>query len=529
MVEPRVAVAGNCVSRREVLAIAVLLAIGWFVFQGNVGFRPQDEGYLWYNARQTVSGGVPVRDFRSYDPGRYYWLAGWFALLGDSYSAFRLSLLIVQSIGLWFGLMLIRKAGGRRWLLVAYGTALLLWMFPRYKCFEHALVLGILFFASGLMEKPDPPRHFAAGVAVGCAALFGKNLGVYFFLGLFSLILFLEWKTGKNAWPRKCTAFFSGVFAGYLPMIGMMLFVPGFFAAFVDSIVRIFGPFAPVKYVPVPWPWKVPLAALSFVDKMRGLIGGTSFVVLFIFIAIGIAYVFISRRSSTPARSLLTACIFIGAPLLHHVGGRANFLHLAQGIHPLLAGLVAGVIAARNRRRNFLAGLATLLFVAFAALPALLSIEVTTDLQKLKGTVTGTNRFVPYRIGRKMFWLPKFQSDSLAMTTRFLSQRMGPGENILIAPYEPGLYCLLGKKSPLWDAYPIHLAPCDEQMQGIRDMESKNVVWALVDLREMDGIKERSFPFTHEWLWGYILREFVAVDFPGSMSQVLFHRRAISP
>lgn len=58
-------------------------------------------------------------------------------------------------------------------------------------------------------------------------------------------------------------------------------------------------------------------------------------------------------------------------------------------------------------------------------------------------------------------------------------------------------------------------------------MESNNVNWALIDTWALDKIKDRSFPFTHELIWRYILREFDPVDCPGlSKSQILFRRRA---
>lgn len=144
----------------------------------------------------------------------------------------------------------------------------------------------------------------------------------------------------------------------------------------------------------------------------------------------------------------------------------------------------------------------------------------------LKGKVLGKNKFVQYRIYHNTFWLPRTQVNDLNMFMRSLSRQMRPDENILIAPYAPGLYCLLNRKSPIWDAYPIHLAPSDEQMRSIRDMEIKNVRWALIDTFSMDKIKERSFPFTHELIWRYILREFEPIDCPGlSKSQILFRRR----
>jgi hypothetical protein len=147
-------------------------------------------------------------------------------------------------------------------------------------------------------------------------------------------------------------------------------------------------------------------------------------------------------------------------------------------------------------------------------------------LQKLKGTVLGASKFVRFEIDQNTFWVPEMEANYLNTVTRFLSRQMRPDENILIVPYATGLYCLLNKKSPIWDAYPIHLAPFDEQTRSIRDMEIKNVRWALIDTLPSDKIEERSFPCTHELIWRYIQREFEPIDCPGlSKSQILFRRR----
>ena len=257
------------------------------------------------------------------------------------------------------------------------------------------------------------------------------------------------------------------------------------------------------------------------------MIGGFSFIVFFLFYIVGTVHVFLSKRPFSRAKSLLAVSIFIGVPLLYHVCGRANYGHLAQGIHPMLIGLIAVVVSARINGRKIPAVMAMLLFVALTSIPVLFSAEVMTALQKVKGTVLGTGKFVRYEIDQNTFWVPKTQADSLILMTRFLSENMNSGDNILIAPYAPGLYCLLNKKAPIWDAYPLHLAPFDEQTRSIRDMESNNVNWALIDTWALDKIKDRSFPFTHELIWRYILREFDPVDCPGlSKSQILFRRRA---
>ena len=61
-------------------AACVALAL-WL--QARIGFNLQDESFLWYGELRVLAGETPLRDFRSYDPGRYWWAAGWATILGD--------------------------------------------------------------------------------------------------------------------------------------------------------------------------------------------------------------------------------------------------------------------------------------------------------------------------------------------------------------------------------------------------------------------------------------------------------------
>src|SRR5437764_1613083 len=159
--------------------VALVLTGALFFVQRRIDWNPSDEGFLWYGAVRTAHGGVPLRDFRSYDPGRYYWAAAWAKVLGDGILALRLSTALFQACGLFCGLLAARRTVKSRWGLALVGVLLLVWMSPRHKLFEPAMTMAAVLVGVRLLERPSLRRSFGAGVLVGLAGILGKNHGLY--------------------------------------------------------------------------------------------------------------------------------------------------------------------------------------------------------------------------------------------------------------------------------------------------------------------------------------------------------------
>lgn len=128
------------------LAVSFVLTALFYFLQADIGLKIGDEGFLWYGTMATASGKIPFRDFQSYDPGRYYWTAAWSFILGDGLMALRLSVAIFQGIGLFFGLLAVRRVVSSWWGLFLAGLLLILWMHPRHKLFESSIVMMAVFF-----------------------------------------------------------------------------------------------------------------------------------------------------------------------------------------------------------------------------------------------------------------------------------------------------------------------------------------------------------------------------------------------
>lgn len=267
----------------KVFLLSVALVTISFLLQGNIGINTADEGFLWYGTIHTALGEVPIRDFQSYDPGRYYWGAAWFRVFGnDSLISLRISTTIFQSLGLTFGLLSLRRVTQSWWLLTIAGLLLLLWMYPIYRLFEPSIAMAAVYFAILLLERPSLVRHFIAGAFVGLSAFMGINHGFYTFSSFLLLIVFLWVKLDRNAFFKRLLAWGAGIIVGYSPLLFMLLAIPGFFESFVDSIKLYFRLGRTNVPLSVPWFWQADYLKLTFIQAADAFSTGLFFYISFI-------------------------------------------------------------------------------------------------------------------------------------------------------------------------------------------------------------------------------------------------------
>lgn len=322
------------------LSLALVSLSFWL--QGNIGLDLVDEGFLWYGTQRTALGEVPLRDFRSYDPGRYYWGAMWFQVLGDGIIPLRISLAVFQFIGLTCGLLSLRRLIQSWWMLIVFGMMLLTWMAPLHRTFETTINMSAIYVAVCLIEKPTLPRHFVAGVFIGVAGFFGRNHGLYSFGAFLFLVLFIWGKIDTRDLVKRVAAWGVGMFVGYSPMLFMFFLIPGFFQSFIEGIVVIVRRGTTNLPRAVPWPWLADVwSHPDFRSLGQALSIGMFFVLLPVFHAFALLSLVLSPRENVRTKTLLTASTAVGVMYVHYAFSRADLTHLAGSIHPLLIGLIA--------------------------------------------------------------------------------------------------------------------------------------------------------------------------------------------
>ncbi len=474
------------------------------LLQGDIGLNLSDEGYLWYGQMETALGRVPIRDFQSYDPGRYYWAAFWSLLFGDGIMALRVSTAIFQAIGLTLGLLAARRAVKSYPMLIFTGIMLIVWMYPRHKLFDISLSMASVFFALRLLERPSMMRHFSAGVFVGIAAFIGRNHGLYGLMTFSSLTFFIWFKMNRSALVKRYSVFFGGILAGCTPLIIMLLAIPDFPESFRNQIVT-----TSFLYLPIPWPWSLDYSQMNLTNTISGFLTGTMFILMPLFYLYSILKAFFSDEVCLKNKGLLIAASFTGMFYMHHAFSRADFGHLTQTMQPLLLGAVALPASfGFNNNRTLTAALACL-----AAFFTLFTAAMASPYYLLHSAPA--NRYVRYDIKGDSLLLPKDTASMIESVKKAVDSNILPGEGLLIAPHLTTMYCILGRQSPAWEIYNMFPAKEERQIDAIAKLKTENVRLALLGDVALDGRDELRFQNTHRLIYKHLTEEFEEIDVPG--------------
>jgi hypothetical protein len=512
------------VTTRNIVILSALMTAVLFALQGDVGFNLQDEGFLWYGTIRTALGEVPVRDFQAYDPGRYYWGAMWFKLLrSDSILTLRFSQAVFQFAGLTLALLLLRRVL-QSWLaLIAAAIILLRWMFPPWKIYEPVILIAAIYFAVLIIEKPSKIRHLIAGVFIGLAAFFGRNHGLYCSVAFLLLILFVWWKIDRREILERLAALGVGIIIGYLPMVFMLAFVPGFFGSFVEAILFNLrnGTNLPL---PVPWPWLQSYRQLSFKEAIN------QFTISMLFLGFPGFYLFafarLLLRTKVRPHPLFIASAFIGAAYLHYTFDRPQVYYLAWTIPPIILGLIAIPPSFCERQRKKLAIVVWSIIVIFSLGATEMSQEnyflvQVKGLAKAKlirryrgdfGLAMSDYGLVKTDIRGENLWITKDIAEIINGAKAINARLIPRTDGILVAPYWTALYPILGKESPLWEIYFLLPQPSTSQERMVGELERKNINWAIVCYNYEDGRPELEFRNTHNLLWQYLVGNFETVE-----------------
>jgi hypothetical protein len=494
-----------------VLLLACGLPLLLYILQGRIEFNIADEGYIWYGIEAIIhQGAVPMLDYRAYDPGRYYWSAAWSVVFGSGIMGFRLSSLVLQMIGLAFGLLAARYVLKRWWMLLCVALILTVWMLPRYKYVESGFAMLNVYVALRLILNPTQSRYFLLGVVVGLTAYFGRNLGLYTALGSCVVLIYVQLKVSRLPLRQalfRAAVWASGVAAGYLPMVLMIVLIPGFADAFRESILfRLRQDNLNIPR-PVVWPWQISLTGAALTNTLPRLAVSFVYIVMPVFFVTALIGGFLTRHRNSfeNGKALLIASASMGIFYMHQAFGRADLAHLGQSIHPFVLGLTALPFAFQHRyKRPIIVGVGGFLLA--------ITVSCWVLDSPLLRLLHNPDNYRPYPLQGQTLMLQTGQIAYLEAVQDVVDEYMLPDEAILLIPYESGLYPIIEQPSPIYDTYLLWKATKAEQELAVQQLEEKNVQWIIFRERPVDNLEDKHLAVIYDRLWNYIQMNYEPVS-----------------
>lgn len=478
-----------------------------FIWEANIDFNLWDEGFLWYGAQRVLIGEIPIRDFQAYDPMRYYWAAGIMWLLGnDGITSLRVGAALCQVLGLTLALSHIsqhRKPSSfdDKLFLVASMIVLMLWMYVYYKVYDIIATLILIAALTSLLKNPTTFRYFVLGACIGLVATIGRNHGIYGLIGCMGALISINTKkTSIGIWKKYLTATFFGIIVGFSPIWVTMLAVDGYMTAFMNSIYYIFELKTTNLSLPVPWPWSVSLLTMQTGPAVHGLFTGICFVAILVFPAFSIPWVIISKIKGKYIDPGFIAVAWLSLPYTHYALSRADVPHLSFAIFPMLIGILLLARSFESKLRWL--SIACIIFVS-----ALLMLPLHPA-----GKCLIVHRCVEVNVANDVIWIPEKKAAEVRLVQSLASKYAPNGALVFATPSWPGVYPLLGLKSPVFDIYPLlKRSESFQKLEIARLMTNKPNLVLMVE-ENLNGGDSHFFRNTNPLIHTYITENFQQIS-----------------
>jgi hypothetical protein len=513
---PRAFVAGAA-ARPWAVAIALALPLVAFWFIGHHGLNLQDEGFLWYGAQRVLAGELPLRDFQSYDVGRYFWSAGWMWLFGDDgIVAMRAGNAVLASITVAIAAVLMSMQPAPAWRILLAVPAFAVWMVPDFKVADSFAVMLMVAGLAGALGRVGARSCAWLGICLGVVSAIGINHALYGTIAV-ALALGLHYRQVRVLPSGSMlVAFVTGGVVGYSPVLACHLFASGFTAAFIDSIRMLFE--AGTTNLPLPLPrlqaLLQPSAGQDAASALResllalsGLAGGG-------FLVLAMRRVWKDWRPSnigatagntagntagdaaagSAGGAVFAAAVLVSIPYAHYTVSRFDVFHVALSILPIL--VAAWTWPGRQRT-----GWGDVVLVAAVVAGTVLSLFEQRAYPVLRGWTAERVQV----LGDTLYVEPH-AADVLSLLRAQVDAHARDGRSFLAAPYWPGAYAVERRRAPVWEIYQLFPATEARQRREIVRLREADIGFSMYSLFRADARPDLGFESTHPLIVAYIDR-----------------------
>ena len=512
---PRALMAGAA-ARPWAVAIALALPLVVFWFIGHHGLNLQDEGFLWYGAQRVLAGELPLRDFQSYDVGRYFWSAGWMWLFDDDgIVAMRAGNAVLASITVAMAAVLMSMQPAPAWRILLAVPAFAVWMVPDFKVADSFAVMLLVSGLAAALGRVGARSCAYLGICLGVAAAIGINHALYGTIAV-ALALGLHYRQVRVLPSGSMlVALVTGGVVGYSPVLACHLFASGFTAAFIDSIRMLFE--AGTTNLPLPLPrlhaWFAPSgqdaasALRESLTALAGLAGGG-------FLALAMRRAWKDWKPSnigatagntagntagdaaagSAGGAVFAAAVLVSIPYAHYTVSRFDVFHVALSILPIL--VAAWTWPGRQRT-----GLGDVVLVAAVVAGTVLSLFEQRAYPVLRGWTAERVQV----LGDTLYVEPH-AADVLSLLRAQVDAHARDGRSFLAAPYWPGAYAVERRRAPVWEIYQLFPATPERQRKEIVRLRQADIGFSMVSLFRADNRADLGFESTHPLIVAYIDR-----------------------
>jgi hypothetical protein len=461
-----------------IATVVLVTALGYVTRRREVLLGP-DEGYLWYGTQRVLAGEQPVRDFRSYEPGRYWWCAAVARVRGDGIVPVRLASHLAACLALVVLVVVMAAADAPSGAVVALPAAAVGWRTRHFKLVDIA-VLSLVAAAGIAVLQGLPGAGLALGVALGLAVVTGLNLGAYA-VGAGALTCVVGITLGLVD-PRTLVAVALGGLLGLLPLLWWFAAHRGTWRAVWHARVAVPRTRGTTNLpLPIPWPWRPGTPVRGAPTPLVGWIVRVGFVAV---PAIASGALATALAGWVPP-VLVVPMAAVALVAFHHALSRADLAHLelaapfALGCLLVLPGPV-GVVA--------------VVLTAAATVPVVVATHPRLRRHR------APQSFARRRLRHDVVWLPR----RLALQLDAIRNELHDEDQLAAVPYGLPLLAALGRRSAVYDTYCIYPAGADADEELRRQLDAARPALVLIDTSPAAGTAQLGFPATHPHAWAWV-------------------------
>lgn len=458
-----------------------------------------DEGYLLYGVQQVLKGKLPIRDFRAYDPARYFWCALWCHFGGPSFFTIRLSMMFVSILSLLLFLYLVYSETQNAIITLFSGCLSILWMRPRHKQIEILFSVMCCVVISAFANEAG--HSIILGAFGGICLMFGLNIALYFAAAFF-LFLLVATLGHIDTFELGATEFVFGGIASGLAWICITAFIPGGWAAyFRRKVLPILRRGTTNLALPKPWIWrKTPVQFRNF-SPAKQYVFRTLFTAI-PFLCLGVLILALFGQV-TP-----TVLVISGVSLIyfHHVLSRADLGHLYQVMQPFL---LTVVLLIASFLPDALATIGVNLLVVASAW--LLKGQVDFLIRGERLTLTDNDRGVWFDTGLERLYLPKGKAKFLEAIKHIMDTNSKPQDVVFAAPILPGILSIFRRQSAVYDTFPVYTSNTLGTTEMIQQIKATRPHIVILSNTAIDNRKELTFSENYALVKALIETEYKSI------------------